>query len=220
MVRDWARPSQIAHVLRGKGSTLIDLKRIDEAEEAIQQSLDLDPNSNTGRNELEYVVQLRRASKEERPQVGKGDIDKNYGGLLMKLTESGELPGLDMGPDEAIGKCVGGKAIRLRRGSNQVAVALIGTKRIILMGDKVLPRDLLPRLELDSFISETLRKELCQSYSPEDLEKLIAEHLPSEPAPPSSSTSLPITPRSAPPSTGSPSTIGRPELRAERSHTH
>src|SRR5208282_505141 len=71
-VRDWAPPYQIALALRGKGSTLIDLKRIDEAEEAIKQSLVLDPESKAGRNELEYIIQLRRASEKECYQLGEG----------------------------------------------------------------------------------------------------------------------------------------------------
>ena len=59
-VRDWAPPNQIARALRGKGATLVELKRINEAEEAIKQSLVLDPQSKIGRNELEYIIQLRK----------------------------------------------------------------------------------------------------------------------------------------------------------------
>jgi tetratricopeptide (TPR) repeat protein len=59
-VRDWAPPYQIAKALRGKGATLVELKRLDEAEEAIKQSLVLDPASKIGRNELEYIIQLRK----------------------------------------------------------------------------------------------------------------------------------------------------------------
>jgi tetratricopeptide (TPR) repeat protein len=63
-VRDWAPPNQIAWALRGRGYTLVELKRIDEAEEAIKQSLVLDPQSEIGRDELEYIIQLRRVCKE------------------------------------------------------------------------------------------------------------------------------------------------------------
>jgi len=59
-VRDWAPPYQIAKALRGKGATLVELKRLDEAEEAIKRSLVLDPTSKIGRNELEYIIQLRK----------------------------------------------------------------------------------------------------------------------------------------------------------------
>jgi tetratricopeptide (TPR) repeat protein len=59
-VRDWAPPYQIAKALRGKGATLVELKRLDEAEEAIKQSLVLDPTNKIGRNELEYIIQLRK----------------------------------------------------------------------------------------------------------------------------------------------------------------
>jgi Flp pilus assembly protein TadD len=59
-VRDWAPPNQIARALRGKGATLVELKRVHEAEEAIKQSLVLDPQSKIGRNELEYIIQLRK----------------------------------------------------------------------------------------------------------------------------------------------------------------
>jgi len=67
-VRDWAPPYQIAKALRGKGATLVELKRLDEAEEAIKQSLVLDPASKIGTNELEYIIQLRRGCKEEGSQ--------------------------------------------------------------------------------------------------------------------------------------------------------
>jgi len=117
-VRDWATASQTARALRGKGSTLIDVKRLDEAEAALRQSLALDPESKIGASELEYAVQLQRIQE-----------------LRAKLAESYDFPGLDFEPDEAIGRCVGGKAFRLRCGSTQVAVALIGTERVILVGD-------------------------------------------------------------------------------------
>jgi len=67
-VRDWAPPNEIARALRGKGATLVELKRIDEAEESIKRSLVLDPTSKIGRNELEYIIQLRRECKEKGSQ--------------------------------------------------------------------------------------------------------------------------------------------------------
>ena len=44
-VRDWAPPSQIARALRGQGVQLVDLDRLDEAENALRRSLELEPDS-------------------------------------------------------------------------------------------------------------------------------------------------------------------------------
>jgi len=115
-VRDWAPASQIARALRGKGSMLIELKRLDEAEAAIRRSLALDPESKVGRNELEYI----RAQE-----------------LRAKLAESGDLPAFDFELNESTGRWIGGKAVRIICESKQVAMALIGTERVILVGDEV-----------------------------------------------------------------------------------
>jgi tetratricopeptide (TPR) repeat protein len=69
-IRDWAPPSQVARALRGQGVQLVDLDRLDEAENALRKSLELEPESETAQNELGYIEDLRRkqaAQKEEIP---------------------------------------------------------------------------------------------------------------------------------------------------------
>ena len=69
-VRDWAPDSQVARALRGQGFQLVDLDRLDEAEDALRRSLELEPDSETAHNELDYIEDLRKkraAEKEEIP---------------------------------------------------------------------------------------------------------------------------------------------------------
>ena len=67
--RDWAPPSQIARALRGQGVQLVDLDRLDEAEDALRQSMELEPDSETAHNELGYIEDLRRKREAEREEV-------------------------------------------------------------------------------------------------------------------------------------------------------
>lgn len=60
---------QIARALSGKGVQLIDLERLDEAETALRQSLELEPESEIARNELEYIEQLRSQRAEEKEKI-------------------------------------------------------------------------------------------------------------------------------------------------------
>lgn len=66
-VRDWAPASQMARALRGQGVLLIDLERLEEAEETLRRSLKLEPDSKTAHNELAYIDDLRkeRAAKKK-----------------------------------------------------------------------------------------------------------------------------------------------------------
>jgi tetratricopeptide (TPR) repeat protein len=48
-----------ARLLRGLGVTLIDLDRLDDAEAALNQSLELQPGNALARNELAYIAELR-----------------------------------------------------------------------------------------------------------------------------------------------------------------
>jgi tetratricopeptide (TPR) repeat protein len=69
-LRDWAPARQVARALRGQGVQLVDLNRLDEAEAALQRSLELEPDSETARNELGYIADLhtqREAKKKETP---------------------------------------------------------------------------------------------------------------------------------------------------------
>jgi Flp pilus assembly protein TadD len=52
------RPYQ-AIALRGMGFSLIELNRLDEAERAFKQSLDIDPTNAVALNELAYIKDLR-----------------------------------------------------------------------------------------------------------------------------------------------------------------
>ena len=51
-----------AVALRGKGVQLIDLNRLDEAEQVFEASLKLDPNNHVALNELQYISRLRRGA--------------------------------------------------------------------------------------------------------------------------------------------------------------
>lgn len=59
-VREWAPPSHIARAPRGQGVQLVDLDRLDEGEDALRRSLELEPDSQTARNELGDIEDLRR----------------------------------------------------------------------------------------------------------------------------------------------------------------
>lgn len=58
--------------------------------------------------------------------------------LLTKLKQSGDLSGLKIEPDEQTSKLTGGMAIRLMRGSEQLAIALIAPARAISSSNEVL----------------------------------------------------------------------------------
>jgi tetratricopeptide (TPR) repeat protein len=68
-VRDWAPLSQIARALRGQGIQLIDLDRLDEAEDALRRSLELEPDSKNAHHELGYIEDLRRKRGTEKEEV-------------------------------------------------------------------------------------------------------------------------------------------------------
>jgi tetratricopeptide (TPR) repeat protein len=57
VIRSWAPPTVVARALRGQGSSLIDLNRLGEARAAFERSLELDPDSEVARKELEYIAQ-------------------------------------------------------------------------------------------------------------------------------------------------------------------
>ncbi|MDG9671041.1 tetratricopeptide repeat protein [Hahella sp. CR1] len=48
-----------AAALRGIGFILIEMQRLDEAEEALQKSLAIEPGNDTALNELAYIKELR-----------------------------------------------------------------------------------------------------------------------------------------------------------------
>lgn len=50
---------ELAAALRGKGSALIDLGRLDEAEDSFNKSLQIDPGNPVAMNELEYIKKVR-----------------------------------------------------------------------------------------------------------------------------------------------------------------
>jgi predicted Zn-dependent protease len=68
-MRGWAPVSQVARALRGQGAALIDLNRFDDAEKAFRKSLDLDPESEVARKELDYISQVRDRLAEEKQSV-------------------------------------------------------------------------------------------------------------------------------------------------------
>jgi tetratricopeptide (TPR) repeat protein len=55
-IRDWAPNSLRARALRGLGSALIDLERLEDAQRAYLRSLELDPECELAKRELEYIA--------------------------------------------------------------------------------------------------------------------------------------------------------------------
>ena len=58
--RPWTPPAVVARALRGVGFSLIELGELDRAEEAFRQSLELEPDNATARQELEIIDLLRK----------------------------------------------------------------------------------------------------------------------------------------------------------------
>lgn len=54
---------------RGMGFSLIEMNRLDEAAAAYEQSLKLDPNNASAKNELAYIAQLRNGGPKQAPTV-------------------------------------------------------------------------------------------------------------------------------------------------------
>jgi len=59
--RPWLSDKEKARAYRGLGYALIELRRLDEAEQAFHESLGLDPDSENARHELQYVRDVRQA---------------------------------------------------------------------------------------------------------------------------------------------------------------
>lgn len=72
-IRPWIPAEHKARALRGAGVALIDLNRLDEAEEVLRESLVYEPDSFAAKNELGYVDHLRKGRKpsEEQPLYSK-----------------------------------------------------------------------------------------------------------------------------------------------------
>ncbi len=51
--------AELRRALRGRGYSLIELRRLDEAEKVYAECLELDPNDRTAKGELEYIKGLR-----------------------------------------------------------------------------------------------------------------------------------------------------------------
>jgi tetratricopeptide (TPR) repeat protein len=58
--RPWTPPGVLARALRGVGFSLIELGELDEAEEAFRQSLELEPDNTTARQELQIIDLMRK----------------------------------------------------------------------------------------------------------------------------------------------------------------
>ena len=58
-IRSWALKIQRALALRGAAIALIDLKRMDDAENLLKKSLELEPENKVALNELKYIEGLR-----------------------------------------------------------------------------------------------------------------------------------------------------------------
>jgi tetratricopeptide (TPR) repeat protein len=64
--------SDKARTLRGKGVTLIDMERLDEAEKALYESLKFDPKNAIAINELDYIDKLRNGAQKQKLQLING----------------------------------------------------------------------------------------------------------------------------------------------------
>jgi len=62
-IRPWAPSSQRARALRGAAIALIDLKRLDEAEEILNKSLEIEPENSIALSEIDYIRGLRKGFK-------------------------------------------------------------------------------------------------------------------------------------------------------------
>ena len=61
---DWAHKPYTAPALRGQDVPLIDLERLNEAEDALRRSLEVQPDSLTARHEPQYIADLRRKRRD------------------------------------------------------------------------------------------------------------------------------------------------------------
>jgi tetratricopeptide (TPR) repeat protein len=59
-IRAWASAIQRARSLRGAGTVLIDLGRLDEAEKVFKRSLEVEPGNKRAQGELSHIGKLRR----------------------------------------------------------------------------------------------------------------------------------------------------------------
>jgi tetratricopeptide (TPR) repeat protein len=62
-IRPWAPPQHRARAMRGAAVALVDLRRLDEAEEFLKKSLELVPNNEAAKHELRYIENLRKGGK-------------------------------------------------------------------------------------------------------------------------------------------------------------
>jgi tetratricopeptide (TPR) repeat protein len=69
MQRPWATGLERARALRGRGVVLIEMGRLDEAQAALEASLELEPGNPLAVNELIYIEQLRAGGSEVPLQV-------------------------------------------------------------------------------------------------------------------------------------------------------
>lgn len=65
-----------AVLLRGRGFALVELKRLDEAQSAYQESLRLDPADRIAPGELDYIARLRAGMAPTEPQITLTTPDK------------------------------------------------------------------------------------------------------------------------------------------------
>lgn len=85
-----------AVALRGKGVQLIELGQLDLAEQAFNDSLELDPNNPVAANELRYIERLRRGGPVAPSQtVVSGDGPVICAICGEKLTEGGKVSNVD-----------------------------------------------------------------------------------------------------------------------------
>ena len=62
-VRPWSSKLNTASAWRGVGNVLIDMNRLDEAEEALNKSRVLEPGNENAQIELQYIAEMRSNNK-------------------------------------------------------------------------------------------------------------------------------------------------------------
>ena len=68
-IRSWIPSQQRARALRGAATVLIDMERLDEAEDFLKKSLEVEPENENTLHELVYIEELRRGCRQRQPRV-------------------------------------------------------------------------------------------------------------------------------------------------------
>lgn len=137
--RPWVSDKEKARALRGQGFALIELRRLDEAEQVFEESLRLAPDNDNALNELKHIKELRKFLRKYDPAAGAGTpVADPRAAAARALAEAERLtdsvPSAEwqshvgpepraVGPDEPLGRALAlyGEALRLWRSAGDLA---------------------------------------------------------------------------------------------------